>query len=119
MIWSTSDATSRHDYDPAKAKQLLAEAGYPNGLKKVLNPSGAATLPFAEALQASARAAGLDLNLVPGEFTPAFRERKYEVCSAIRVPGCRILSRLPPSTPIIPTTATRRVSAAIISGEPG
>ncbi|MBB4278969.1 ABC transporter substrate-binding protein [Rhizobium mongolense] len=79
MIGAPQDATSRHDYDPAKAKQLLAEAGYPNGLKKVLNPSGAATLPFAEALQASARAAGLDLNLVPGEFTPAFRERKYEI----------------------------------------
>jgi peptide/nickel transport system substrate-binding protein len=30
-------------------------------------------------LQASAKAAGFDLNLVPGEFTPAFRERKYQV----------------------------------------
>ena len=36
-------------------------------------------MPIAEALQASARAAGIDLNLVPGEFTPAFRERKFEV----------------------------------------
>ena len=79
MIGAPQDATSRYDYDPAKAKALLAQAGYPNGLKKTLNPSGAATLPYAEALQASARAAGLDLNLVPGEFTPAFRERKYEI----------------------------------------
>ncbi|MBB3612556.1 ABC transporter substrate-binding protein [Rhizobium sp. BK602] len=79
MIGAPDNATSRYDYDPAKARQLLAEAGYPNGLKKVLNPSGAATLPFTEALQASARAAGIDLNLVPGEFIPAFRERKYEV----------------------------------------
>jgi peptide/nickel transport system substrate-binding protein len=79
MMGAPDEAASRYDYDPAKAKQLLAEAGYPNGLKKVLNPSGAATLPFAEALQASARVAGLDLDLVPGEFTPAFRERKYEV----------------------------------------
>ncbi|CAN7665033.1 ABC transporter substrate-binding protein [Phyllobacterium sp. LjRoot231] len=79
MIGAPEDATSRYDYDPARAKQLLAEAGYPNGLKKVLNPSSAATLPFAEALQASARTAGIELDLVPGEFTPAFRERKYEV----------------------------------------
>lgn len=79
MIGAPETATSHYDYDPARAKRLLAEAGYPNGLKKVLNPSGAATLPFAEALQASARTAGIDLDLVPGEFTPAFRERKYEV----------------------------------------
>ncbi|CDN52197.1 Putative ABC transport system periplasmic binding protein [Neorhizobium galegae bv. orientalis] len=79
MIGAPADNTSRYDYDPAKAKALLAQAGYPNGLKKVLNPSGAATLPFTEALQASARAAGFDLNLVPGEYTPAFRERKYEI----------------------------------------
>ncbi len=79
MIGAPGEAEVRYDYDPAKAKRLLAEAGYPNGLKKVLNPSGAPTLPFAEALQASARAAGIDLDLVPGEFTPAFRERKFEV----------------------------------------
>jgi peptide/nickel transport system substrate-binding protein len=79
MIGAGNEASDHYNYDPAKAKQLLAEAGYANGLKKVLNPSGAATLPFAEALQASARAAGIDLDLVPGEFTPAFRERKYEV----------------------------------------
>lgn len=79
MIGAPDDSTSRYDYDPAKAKALLAQAGYPNGLTKTLNPSGSATLPYAEALQASARAAGLNLNLVPGEFTPAFRERKYEI----------------------------------------
>lgn len=79
MIGAPSDSTGRYDYDPAKAKALLAQAGYPNGLSKTLNPSGAATLPFTEALQASARAAGFNLNLVPGEYTPAFRERKYEV----------------------------------------
>lgn len=79
MLGAPSDALDRYDYNPELAKKILADAGYPNGLKKVLNPSGAPTLPIAEALQASARAAGIDLNLVPGEFTPAFRERKFEV----------------------------------------
>jgi peptide/nickel transport system substrate-binding protein len=79
MIGAPEDGTARHDYDPELAKQLLADAGYPDGLSKTLNPSGSATLPIAEALQATAREAGINVNLVPGEFTPAFRERNFEV----------------------------------------
>lgn len=79
MIGAPEDGTSLHDYDPAKSRALLAEAGYPNGLKKVLNPAGAAHLAWTEAFQASAKEAGFDLELVPGEFTPAFRERQFQV----------------------------------------
>ena len=61
------------------AKKLLAEAGYPNGLKKKLFPAGPAHLQNTEALQASAKAAGVELELVPGEHTPDFRARNFEV----------------------------------------
>ena len=79
MAGAPEDATDRHTYDPELACELLAEAGYPDGLQKVLNPAGAAHLAWTEALQASAREACFDLELVPGEFTPAFRERNFSV----------------------------------------
>jgi peptide/nickel transport system substrate-binding protein len=116
MIGAPEDGTDRYNYDPALAKKLLADAGYPDGLTKTLNPSGQATLPIAEALQATASAAGINLNLVPGEFTPAFRERKFEVLvgnSGARLP---IPSASRPSTPTTRTTATRPASAATTCG---
>ncbi len=77
MIGAPENGTDRHNYDPELSKKLLAEAGYPNGLKKLLNPAGPGHLPWTEALQASAKAAGFEFDLVPGEFTPAFRERDF------------------------------------------
>ena len=77
-----AEAISRYTYDPALAKSLLAKAGYPDGLKKKIYPAGSLQLPIAIALQASAKAAGVDLDVVPGEWTPAFRARDYELMLA-------------------------------------
>ncbi|MEJ1156791.1 ABC transporter substrate-binding protein [Prosthecomicrobium sp. N25] len=68
-----------YEYDPEKARALLAQAGYPDGLKKVLFPSGEPLLKMAVALQASARKAGVDFEVVPGEHVPDYRARKYQV----------------------------------------
>lgn len=68
-----------YEYNPELAKELLAKAGYPNGLKKVLFPAGAPLLKMSVALQASAAKAGVDFEVVPGEHTPEFRSRKYQV----------------------------------------
>ena len=79
MAGAPNDLVVNYKYDPQKAKQLLAEAGYPNGLKKKLFPASAQHLQNTEALQASARLAGVELELVPGEHTPDFRARNFEV----------------------------------------
>jgi peptide/nickel transport system substrate-binding protein len=62
-----------YSYDPAKAKQLMTEAGYPNGfkVKMAYPPGGSGNMwpgPMNERLQADLKAVGIDVELVPLEW---------------------------------------------------
>ena len=70
----------RSPFDPAKAKQLLAEAGHPNGLDAGPLYCDAAFSNVGEAIVNSLREVGIRANLRPIEraaFYKSFSEKKY------------------------------------------
>jgi len=72
--WGYDSSLSPYTYDPAKAKQLLADAGYPDGFKAELlaynsargyNPAGA---QMAVAIQSYLKKIGVDVSIQQMEF---------------------------------------------------
>ncbi len=68
VVWSYTDDLQRYDYNPEKAKQLLAEAGYPNGFSCVfwVPESGSGMqqpVAMGTAIQADLKAVGIDCKI--------------------------------------------------------
>jgi peptide/nickel transport system substrate-binding protein len=70
-------------FDVAKAKQLLAEAGHPNGFSITMDVTNTFPWPeIAQAMQANFAQAGVKLELIPGDFRATltkYRARNHEI----------------------------------------
>ncbi|MCO5731336.1 ABC transporter substrate-binding protein [Rhizobium sp. SSA_523] len=92
--------------DIDKAKQLLAEAGYPDGFSKVYYATPVTPeYEVAQSLQANAAKAGIKLDLQGGDHIGKFRERAFELFSA------RSGERLPDPHAVLASYATNRDNA--------
>jgi len=87
--------------DIEKAKQLLAEAGYPDGFSKVYYATPVTPeYEVAQSLQANAAKAGIKLDLQGGDHIGKFRNREFEIFSA------RTGERLPDPHSVLASYAT-------------
>ena len=106
-FWASLDK-NEYAFDPAKAKALLAEGGYPNGLDVTLDtPNSSPYLTIAQSIQATMAQAGVKVTLVPKEqkaLLTEYRARGHQMLLVYWGPGYMD----PPPTPT-PSRATRTI----------
>jgi peptide/nickel transport system substrate-binding protein len=73
--WARATNLPDYNYDPAKAKQLLAQAGYPNGLSLVFKTStDAEANSRAQVMQAMMKQAGINVSIQSNEMSTFFAD---------------------------------------------
>jgi peptide/nickel transport system substrate-binding protein len=73
--WARASNLPSHPYDPVKAKQLLAQAGYPNGLNLVFKTStDAEANSRAQVMQAMMKQAGFNVTIQSNEMSTFFAD---------------------------------------------
>ncbi|OLP17478.1 ABC transporter substrate-binding protein [Leptolyngbya sp. 'hensonii'] len=82
LAWSQSSKMTDYGFNPQKAKQLLAEAGYPNGFDldlwymPVSRPYFPTPKPIAEAMAADLTAIGIRVNLQTKDWAAYLADRR-------------------------------------------
>ena len=81
-FWASLDK-NEYNFDPAKAKALLAEAGFPNGLELTLDaPNSAPYINMAQSIQASMAQGGVKVTIIPSEqkaVLTKYRARQHQM----------------------------------------
>lgn len=78
------DLTGKYPYNPDKAKELLKEAGFPNGFKATLKlPPPPYAREGGQIIAAELRKVGIDLQIIPVEWAQwlkdVFKQRDYDL----------------------------------------